>query len=172
MINILLMKRSKELEELSKNLGFSENWFLDTHFVLLEGRNKKALLQQAQQAKAKKLYVVYKASEEEVLRFVLEKVPVDVVFGIETIHAKDSVHFVRGGLDQILCSIIQNESKTIGFSFSALLNSTERSKLLGRMMFNMKLCQKYNVKTLLSTFANSPWEIRSRKDLEAMGRIL
>jgi RNase P/RNase MRP subunit p30 len=172
MINIVLMKKSKELEDFCYSLGYEKTWFLDSEFVLLEGNNKKKILQLTQQAHARKIRAIYSASDEEMLRFVLEKTDVDLVCGFEKIHPKDSTHFLRGGLDQILCKIAHDREKILLFSFALILNSTERGKLLGRMMFNISLCKKYGVKFMLNNFCSERLELRSAKDLEAMGRVL
>ena len=105
------------------------------------------------------------------LRFILEKTAVDMVYGLEMIHPSDSVHYVRGSLDQVLCQIAAAKGKMIGFSFSSLLHSSD-GKLLGRMKQNMKLCKKYKVKMILSNFSVSPEELRSKKDLAAFQRVL
>ena len=106
------------------------------------------------------------------LRFVLEKSDVDIVYGMETIHPKDSMHFVRGGLDQVLCKIAAEKGKILAFSFSDILNSSSQGKLLARIMFNVKLCKKYKVPMMVCSFAASKEEMRSAKDLQALGRIL
>ncbi|MBU1631803.1 MAG: hypothetical protein KKA58_05765 [Nanoarchaeota archaeon] len=163
------MKKSKEIEDLSSLLGFEKTFFLDEDFVLLEEDNKKELLKKINNCRKK--IVVYKAKSEEMLRFALERTSVDIVFGMELINPKDSVHFVRGSLDQILCKIAASKGKIVGFSFNDILNARDRAKLLGRMILNIKLCKKYGVKMLFSSFSVSKMEMRSANDLEAFFRI-
>src|SRR3989338_3231472 len=172
MENFMLTLKSKELEEKSAELGFSKALFLDSDFVVLEGTNKKDILLNIQKAKGKKQQVVYLAKDEETLRFVVEKTAVDIVLGVERIHPKDSVHYLRSGLDQVLCSLAAKRDIAFGFSFVEILNSMHRPKLLGRMMANIRLCKKYNVRMVFSTFASDPWELRSAADLKALWRVL
>jgi len=172
MINIVLMKKNKELDDFCYFLGFEKTWFLDSEFVFLEGNNKKKILQQVRDAHARKMRVIYSASDEEMLRFVLERTEIDIVCGMERVHPKDSVHFLRGGLDQILCKIARDHEKILLFSFASLLNSTERGKLLGRMMFNISLCKKFGVKMVFCNFSTERSELRSAKDLEATQRVM
>ena len=40
-----------------------------------------------------------------------------IVFGIEKIHPKDSLHYPKSGLDPVLCKIAADRGKIIGFSF-------------------------------------------------------
>ena len=165
MENYLLLKENKELLELSKKLGFTKTLFLDKDFVLIKADSKKELLREIGKAKGK--LTIFKAESEEMLRFALEKTKVNMIYGMETINPKDSVHFVRGGLDQITCRIAKNKGKTIAFSFSEIFNSKNRSKLIARMKFNIKLCKKYKVKTLFTNFSKQKMEMRSAKDLKS-----
>lgn len=168
----LFMKKSVETEKLALELGFTKVHFLDHDFVILKGKTQKELMKEVEQAKNKKLKTIFKADSEELLRFALEKNGVDIVYGMENVHPKDSLHFVRGGLDQVLCKIAAEKGKTIAFSFAEILNSSDRGRLLARMMFNIKLCKKYKVQIVFASFANYPEEMRSAKDLQALGRIL
>ena len=170
MDNIILTKENTEIESLSKEFGFARTLFIEKDFILLETTSKKEILDTISRAKGKPIF--YRATDEETLRFVLERTPIKVIFGTEFIAAKDSLHHVRGGLDQVLCKIAAEKGKIIAFSFHDLLQANNKGALLARMKFNIKLCQKYKVKTFFSTFAKSKWELRSAKDLEALWRVL
>ncbi len=172
--NLVLMKESEELLELSKRLGFSKTLFLGKDFVLVKGGSRKEVLKEIKKGKKKKLLVVVKPENEEVLRFVLEKTEADMIFGQESINPKDSMHFRRGGLDQIICRIAAERNKTIGFSFKEILKAEgkERSKLIGRIMFNVKICKKYGVKILFGNFSENKWELRGKYELKAFENIL
>ncbi len=172
MDNYLCLKESKEAAALSASLGYENTFFQGKDFEIITASSKKELLLKARQLKQKKLMVFFKPSSEELLRFALEKVPVDGVIGIEEIHPTDSVHYLRGGLDQMLCTFAGKQGKAVLFSFSSLLNSSFRSKLLARMMFNFRLCRKYDVKVIFSTFSLSLVEMRSGSDLAAFERVL
>ena len=169
MDNFVLMKYSSEIEELSKSLGWTKTLFLGRDFVYIETDKKKELLNLVGKTK---LLTIFHAKSEEMLRFALEKTKVDIVLGAEEINPKESLHFVRGGLDQITCKIASEREKKIGFSFSSILEIKGREKLLRRITFNTKLCKKYGVPVIFSTFAKSKSELRSAKDLEAMFRII
>ncbi len=143
MENYLIMKPSKEAEELSLSLGFTK-----TNFV-----------------------TPYVPTDEVSLRRVLEKGNAPMIIGMEKLNPKDSVHYVRGGLDQITCKIAARRGKVIAFSFSDILNSSNRGKIMGRMRLNLKLCKKYKVKHVFGNFG-SLRDMRSAKDLAAFLRIL
>jgi RNase P/RNase MRP subunit p30 len=168
MDNFLLLERNSELEKLSSNLGFTKTYFLED-FTLITAETKKQLLTKLKTANPP---TIYRPPTEDLLRFAVEKTSIDIILGIEKIHAKDSLHYLRGGLDQVLCKIAKGKNKTIAFSFSDILNSTSRSKLLARMAFNLKLCKKYKINVLFSNFSSHKEEIRSAKDLEAFLKLL
>lgn len=170
MINLLLMEENSKVKELSKNLGFSKTWFLGKDVILISGFNKKEVLKKIKENKNK--FIIVRVESEEMLRFVLEKTTAQMVFGQEMVNLKDSVHFLRGGLDQITCKIAASQGKIIGFSFVDILESSFQGKVMGRMSFNLKLCKKYGVKTFFGNFSTSFYEMRSRKDLESFFRIL
>jgi len=172
MDNLILLPKNQEFEELSAKLGFSRTLFLETDAVIIEAKTKKELLLKTNRAVSKKLLTLYKPPTEDLLRFALEKTPISMVLGIEHIHPKESTHFVRGGLDQILCKIAAEKDKIIAFSFSDILNSPQRSKLLARMMFNIKLCKKYKVKVFFSNFSMEQMEMRSARDLLSFWNVL
>ena len=168
----MVMKKSGEAEKLSKSLGFNKTFFVDEDFVILSNLSQKDLLKQASKAKQKKLKVVYKPESEEMLRFALEKAPIDVVFGAEKINLKDSLHFLRGGLDQVTCKIASEKEKNIGFSFRELMDAQNKGRLLGRMKLNASLCRKYRVKVVFLTLFEKTEEMRSAKDLQLFQRLL
>ena len=170
MNNFVLMKNSKEIEDLSKSLGWKKTLFSDKDFVFVKTNEKKELLKKIREAKGK--LVIFEASSEEMLRFALEKTKVDIIVGVEKIHPKDSLHYVRSGLDQVLCRIASDNEKTIAFSFNDILNDKDRAKILARMKLNLKLCKKYKVKTIFSTFAKKKEELCGSKEFDLLLRIL
>jgi len=170
MHNLILTKETKELLELSKKLGFTKTMFLEKDFVLIKAKSKKELLKEIGRAKRK--LTIYETESEEFLRFALEKTKIDLIYGMELINPRDSVHFVRGGLDQITCRIAAEKDKIIAFSFSEILNAKKKDKIIARMKFNIKLCKKYKVKMYFSTFAKNENELRSAQDLFAFWKVL
>lgn len=164
MENYLFVKRSTELESLSTELGYGTTYFLED-IVIIKNGSKKEILKQCKGNKIK----IFKPATEELLRFALEKTPIDIVYGIEEINPRDSTHYVRGGLDQVVCKIAAANKKIIGFSYADLINSKDKANVLARIRLNLKLCTKYGVKTVVASFGT---ELRARKDVERMvGRV-
>lgn len=172
MEDYVFMRKNNTAEQSALALGYTKVNFLDTDFILLRSKTKKDVLKEIQLARQKKLKTLYKPDSEEMLRFMLEKSDADIIFGLETLHPKDSTHFVRAGLDQVLCTLAAKNGKTIAFSFHEVLQHPAREQLLARMRFNLKLCREYHVKTILSTFAQSLTGMRSAKDLDSFFKTL
>ena len=72
----------------------------------------------------------------------------------------------------MLCKLAKKNNIAIGFSFNEILKSKEKSKLIGRMMQNIKLCRKYKVKMVFASFAKNKFEMRAVKDLLSFCRVL
>ncbi len=163
---------SDEITVKSKELGFERTYFLDNNFVIIKGENQKQVMAQIQQAKQKKLQVFYHPASEEMLRFVLERTLADGIIGAEFVHPKNSLHYIRSGLDQVLCAIAAQKKKKIIFSFHDVLTASNRSALLRRMSMNIELCKKYKLEMVLSTFCESADELRSVADLKSFWRAI
>ena len=120
--------------------------------------------------KEKKLsnLVIYTSTGND--RYAIEKSNLTIIFGLETIAARDSMHSRNSGLNQVLCKLANKNNVIIGFSFSGILNTdgVTRSQILGRTMQNIRLCRKYKVKTVVASFAEKPYEMRPYHDLKSV----
>jgi RNase P/RNase MRP subunit p30 len=117
-------------------------------------------------------FVFYKSDGND--RFIFDKVRDCFIFGLEEVNRKDSMHYRNSGLNQVHCKLANKNNITITFSFTSLLkdNKIYRSQILGRMMQNIRFCRKYKVKTIIASFTDNPYGMRSYKDLESFGRLL
>jgi RNase P/RNase MRP subunit p30 len=172
MRNFIRAKPSKELLDLSKQLGFSETLFLEQDFTYINEKNFKEILKQIQKAKRQGLISVVKPHTEPDFRQILEKSNADIIVGVEDIHPKDSLHYVRGGLDQIMCNIAHNKNKIIAVSMSDLFNAKNKSFKLARIKANLKLCKKYKVELLFTSFATTKEDMRQMKDIKSFITML
>jgi len=121
-------------------------------------------------SKAKKLskIVIYKSTGND--RHAIEKSKTNIIFDLETVAARDSMHHRNSGLNQILCRLANKNNVMIGFSFSGILNTDgiTKSQILGRMMQNIRLCRKYKVKVVIASFAERPYDMRPCPDLKSV----
>ncbi|MBW3019482.1 hypothetical protein KY329_04850 [Candidatus Woesearchaeota archaeon] len=96
-----------------------------------------------------------------------------MIFGMED-EQKDSLHYRRSGLNQVLCKLAKSKDVAIGFDFNSVLMSRRKARavIIGRMMQNIVLCRKYKLKMLIASFAKTPYQMRSPSDLRAFFHVL
>ncbi len=171
----------KEFISLAEKLGYNELIFVydqknlkkqifKTKIKIIFG--VKTNPKQIQKARNKSDFVIVEADEHS--RMAFENKHVSLIYALEKLEKHDHMHFRKSGLNQVLCSLACKKDIIVGFSFNSILNSSEkwRSRLLGRMMQNVKLCRKYKVKTTIASFATKPMEMRSPAELKSFGIIL
>ncbi|MBU0471315.1 MAG: hypothetical protein KKF89_04730 [Nanoarchaeota archaeon] len=101
-----------------------------------------------------------------------ESKKVDVIFDLEQSLKNDKSHYRSSGLNQVLCSLANEKNIFIGLSFGSVLKSPDKCLVLGRMIQNVSLCNKYSVKLLIASFAEKPSELRYWKDLVSFGVVI
>ena len=103
----------------------------------------------------------------ELNKRILETKHVNLLLDPEPLE-KDFMNYKNSGLNQVLVKLAKSKNIGIGFSLSRLLklNKLDRARLLGKIMQNIILCNKYKVKIfILSNNIN-------HNDLEAFGLTL
>lgn len=139
--------------------------------VLVHGSNKD-IMTQSRKAKEKGFLTLTPAQGYEKDKFVIEKTSVDILFDFELVYGNDHLHYRKSGLNQVLCQLAVQHEKTIAFSLHSLVASSRPEIVLGRLMQNVRFCQKYHVQTLFATLAQTRWELRHKKDMEAFERVV
>ncbi len=132
-------------------------------------KNSKDLRNDINKAKSP---VIVLGGDDKINRSALENKKVDILLSPELNDKKDSFHYRKSGLNQVLCKLAKKNDIAIGFDFSLLLRTEERAKILGRMFFNYKLCKKYKVKMIFSNFSKSKFEQRNKDCMRVFERIL
>lgn len=147
--------------ELIKN---HKNISIDVGFIV----NQKNLNKAAKQSKL----LVAKSSDKD--RFFIESKKIKIIYGFEDINRKDYLHQRASGLNHIICELAKKNNVIIGFSYSSLFNKDNdiTSLIIGRMMQNITLCQKYKVKTIIRSFSEKPFEMRAPYDVCSLFTIL
>lgn len=103
-------------------------------------------------------------------RFFIESKKIKLIYGFEETNKRDYLHQRASGLNHILCELLRKNNVAVGFSYSSLFNKNpaNTSLLIGRMMQNISLCQKYRVKTLVGSFSSKPFDLRSSHDVTSL----
>ncbi|MBW2966441.1 hypothetical protein KY342_05040, partial [Candidatus Woesearchaeota archaeon] len=123
------------------------------------------LVETKQVSKARNVtdFVLAKSTGDD--QVVFEKLKPDMIYDLELAAKKDKLNFRLSGLNQVLCKLAEKNKVIVGFSFSSILSSKNRSLILGRIIQNIRFCRKYNVITSFSSFAKAPFEMRATHDL-------
>lgn len=156
---------------LKQDEKFEKKLKINSELVKIINVPFKELRKEIQKSKEK---IIVSGGDEKVNRLAVESKKVDILLSPELNSKKDSFFVRKSGLNQVLCKLAYENKVAIGFNFSNVLNSSgrERSKLIGRMAQNVKMCRKYKVKMIVSTFAKNKYELRSSDILKSFGKVI
>ena len=91
----------------------------------------------------------------------VEKYVPDLLMGMEKEGKKDFMHQRNSGVDNVISGLAAKKGVALGFS----LKDCEDTKVLGRIMQNIVLCEKYNVDAIPCSMAETPLEMRNPRDV-------
>ena len=116
--------------------------------------------------------LIAKSSDKD--RIMVENKKLRIIYSFEQQARKDYLHQRASGLNHILCVLAEKNNVAIGFSYGDLIGSSkEQSPIIkGRMMQNIRLCQKYKNKTIIASFSENPFRLRPFHDLASMFRLM
>ena len=190
MMEIVLPKNNEmEFIEIASRLGIRKLYFLYNfgEYIQKIGKNLESMEKQNkvhieaglivnQKNMGKALQhsklLVAKSSDRD--RILVESKKISIIYGFEESHRKDYLHQRASGLNHVICELARKNNVAIGFSYSSLLNKNPEttSLIIGRMMQNIRLCRKYNVKSIIASFSQNPYELRARHDITRMFAIM
>lgn len=114
--------------------------------------------------------VIVLGGDEKINRAGVEDKRIDILISPERLAIKDYMHSRNSGLNQVLCRLANKNQIAIGFDFNFVYNSTERGRVIGRMMQNVILCRKFKVKMVIGFYSNG--RSLDNKTLQSFGRFL
>ena len=165
----------EEMLQMAKKLGNTSLRFLYPAVSIaqkekLNGREVGIISDNPNEIHRAKQQGIFAATSSNEMR-VLESSP-DMLFGVEDIEHKDSLHFRKSGLNQVLCALMAKNGISYGISFSMVLHSSNRGRalLMGRIAQNVRLTRKFKIPVQIYSFAKEPYSLRARKDLDAVLR--
>ncbi len=162
----------KEIIAMAERMGYDTLFFAydrKTDIAKFQETTKIRIISAATQGTASP--VILRANES--IRHILETLKPAYLYGMEFHEKRDSMHQRNAGLNQVLCSIAEKNKVTMTIPLQELLRCTaaKRSIIIGRISQNCRLCRKYKVKMKLATFASSPYQMRSPRDLMSLALI-
>jgi RNase P/RNase MRP subunit p30 len=95
-----------------------------------------------------------------------------ILYNFELLERSDFLHHRNSGLNQVMCNLMKEKDKILGISFSSLINSRNKGVILGRMRQNARFSRKFNLKTVIASFATTPYELRAEHELISFKKIL
>jgi len=120
-------------------------------------------------AKQKADFVFAKAGENA--RWLIENKKADFIYGFEENAKRDYMHYRNSGLNQVLCKLMKEKDVGYFLSMSHILESQD-PQFLGRVMQNIRLCNKFGVKIGFGSFALDPFEMKGANDFISLLRVL
>lgn len=132
--------------------------------------NNKNIHKIKNKLKDENIFVAIKSDIND--REIIEGSKADIIFSFENDTKRDFIHQRASGLNHILCRLAKENDVIIGFSLNSILNTEKKGVILGRIMQNIKLCRKFKVKTIMASFAESPFEMRSVHDIKSLFELL
>ncbi len=117
---------------------------------------------------------ILKLASHQDLRTCLEQLRPSFILDIESSAGKDTTHTRTSQLNHVLCAIAKKYHTTFCFSLTSYFSSSaeKRSRLLGKVQQNIRLCSKYDVAYDLVSLASSPEHMRNPLDVKALTRML
>jgi hypothetical protein len=96
------------------------------------------------------------------------------IINAELIHAKDSVHFIRSGIDDTMAKEMAQKRIAIVFNLNLLISSKpiQRAMVIRRMRENMKKAVKFDVPVLFASCAKSNYELFNGQQIKDWAKYL
>lgn len=135
--------------------------------ILIQENNFEKARKDIRDNKGKK--IIFSSNNDELNRKVLEKEKIDILF-LSQSHRKDRQKQRESGFNQVLAKIAKKKNVTIGINLNEIIDSKkkEKSKILGRVRQNIKLCNKNKLNMKFIEQKNK----RNNYDLKALGLVL
>ena len=111
---------------------------------------------------------------EDACREASESWDVDLIVNPELNAERDHVKQWAGGLDHIMCAFMAERNIGYLVNFGNILHSSggARTRLFGRVMQNIRLAGKYDVRVVFTCGARCAADIRNPHELMNFGRLL
>ena len=103
---------------------------------------------------------------------ILEKLPVDVLFGSEFFMKRDASHYRASGLNHVLCRLANKNEVIVGFSFRDIADAANMQMIIGRAMQNIMLCRKFKARMAIFSGAGKPMQMRDASNLMSFMAVL
>ena len=115
--------------------------------------------------------IIFSGLDDELNRKILEKEKIDVLL-LNQSGRTDKTKQRNSGLNHVLAKIARKKNVAIGINFDEIIESGKKRKadILGRVMQNVKLCNKNKLKMKFVSLKNK--NKRNIYDIKSLGLVL
>ncbi len=134
--------------------------------------NVNKLINRSSYLKKFDIVMVKGVAEYDINKKVLEKMAVDVFFPY--VIGKDFMHWRNSGLNNVLVDIMARKGVALGldFSFFKQNNDTDIIKMLGRIIQNIKFCNKRDCDSCVTFFPSKADDFKNVFDVRSLISVL
>lgn len=90
----------------------------------------------------------------------------------EHLNKKDSMHYRKSGMNQVIGKIMKEKNKTYIINHSKITTSKNPHIILGKIILNLKIARKYGFNVAIASMAKKPKHLRSKEQLKSMIAML
>lgn len=133
----------------------------------------KAVVKDKLNFKSKDLVFFSPKTEDELKKSIEMTLPYGII-NSELIHYKDSLHFIRSGIDDTVAKYMGKKKIAIVFNLNLLIStdSVKRSLIIRRMKENMKKAVKYDIPVLFASLAKDEYELFNGEQIKTWAQEL
>lgn len=167
-------KNEKEFIKIAQLLGYKGLFFLYSSDSFEEYKHKAPIEiysgiicrteDEIRKARKKANIIVFQGQGRD-LKYMLEKNAPDIITETELHTNKDFIHHRNSGLNHVLADMMSRNNTAYGISFAMLIHNLELT--LARLQQNILLHKKSKTKLVIASFARTPYEMRSWRDMAA-----
>lgn len=117
--------------------------------------------------KNKEKTIIFSSEDDNLNRKVIEKLPIQILL-INLEERKDYQKQRNSGFNQVMAKAAKKNAVKIGINLEELKKSKNKEKILGRIIQNVELCNKYKVQMRFI----SKNKVISSKELKSLGLVL
>lgn len=138
----------------------------------IEATSKQELRKKVRESEAD--FIILKKAPNEIVQYAIQEGVVDCVTGLEKGKQHVPLLYRNPGFNQVMAKAAAENQVAIDFNFRNIRKTEgeKRSRLLARMKQNLKICKKYGSPIILSSGAETKWEMVPAYDLVGFGQVL
>ncbi len=175
-----IAKRAKELGWKDIVWMFGKDSYFSKEAEKVENRalfldvKKPSDLKVLRKVKKHDLVVVKSNGAEDVNDAIVSSKEIDIFLDLATVTGRDHTHYRRSGVNQVIAKNAFKNKQVYAINFARILKyeNDKRAKLLGRVMQNIRIMQKYKVPIMITSMAKDSYGLRKPKDLVAFSKVL